>query len=239
MQNVSLFRHTDAVSATAEAGEYLNQALTEYRSRPVLLMLSGGSAFNILDFVGKSSLSENLTISVLDERFSQDPEINNFSQLEKTEFFTDALKADCSFFGTLPRNAETPENLSKRWEKNLHSWKNENPKGIIIATLGMGADGHTAGIFPFPKNENTFNQLFENSSWITAYEALGQTKYPRRVTATLEFFKNINLAFALVCGSEKKPKLEELLANNATPAVLPALGWQKIKTVNIFTDITK
>ncbi len=46
--------------------------------------------------------------------------------------------------------------LAQRMEKNLRAWKNQNPQGKIIATLGIGADGHTAGIFPFADNSSTF-----------------------------------------------------------------------------------
>jgi 6-phosphogluconolactonase/glucosamine-6-phosphate isomerase/deaminase len=128
--------------ATAAAGEYLNALLIENKKYPILLMLSAGSALSILDFVGDSAIGENLTISILDERYSLDPKINNFHQLQQTDFYTLAFAAEASFFGTLPRPDDTQDSLAQRWEKNLRNWREENPKGVVIATLGMGADGH-------------------------------------------------------------------------------------------------
>src|SRR6185369_10087310 len=117
--NLQIFRQPDPESAAAEAGEHLNFFLTENLKRPVLLMLSGGSSLAILEYVGKTALGENLTISMLDERFSEDPAINNFAQLQKTEFYKDAFDSEVSFFGTLHRPGESMEDLRQRWGKNL------------------------------------------------------------------------------------------------------------------------
>lgn len=231
-------RYNSKNEAAAEAGEHLNSILTENKKRQILLMLSGGSALSILDYVGQSALGENVTISVLDERFSQDPEINNFAQLQKSDFYTESLDADCSFFGTLPRAGETMESLAKRWEENLKNWRKENPKGIIIATLGMGADGHTAGIFPYADNRAEFEKLFLGEAWTAAYNAGNKHQYADRITATLTFFKMIDFGLAFVCGPEKKEKLDAVAAKSGRVNELPALAWHEIKDVKIFTDIS-
>lgn len=234
---MEILKQDDPESTAAEAGEYLNNWLIENKKQPVLLMLSSGSALAILEYVGQTALGANLTISVLDERFSQDPTINNFAQLEKTDFFTDALNADSSFFGTLPRNEETSQQLAERWEKNLRNWREENPRGLIAATLGMGPDGHTAGILPFAEAPDEFEKLFNKENWVTAYNGGNKSKYPERITATVTLLKLIDVAFAFVVGEEKKEKFEELTAGKAKAAELPATIWHEMKKVIVFTDI--
>jgi 6-phosphogluconolactonase/glucosamine-6-phosphate isomerase/deaminase len=236
-QNFQIFRQQDPESAAAEAGEHLNLFLLENRKLPVLLMLSGGSALPILEYVGKTVLGENLTLSVLDERFSTDPEINNFLQLQKTDFYKDALEAEASFFGTLPRPGESMESLRQRWDKNLHTWREENPKGLIVATLGMGPDGHTSGILPFPEDSTKFNKLFNNGSWTVAYNAQGKNKYPERVTTTLAFLKTLDVGFAFVSGKEKQEKFAQLASGGSKPAELPATVWHEMKNVKVFTTL--
>ena len=231
-----IFKQPDKDAAAAEAGEYLNSYLIDNKKRALLLMLSGGSAFNILDYVGQAALGENLTVSVLDERFSEDPSINNFSQLQKSDFYQLALEAGASFFGTLPRPNESMFELAARWEKNLHTWKTKNPQGLILASLGMGPDGHTAGIFPFPEDAGKFHQLFENDNWVTAYDAAGKNPFPQRVTTTATFFKQIDFGFAYVCGQEKSAMLKRALEGNDEFSALPACAWQNIKEVMVFTD---
>lgn len=236
MNTFRIFPQLETAAAAAEAGETLNQALLDNKQRPVLLMLSGGSALSLLDYVGQSGLGENLTVTMLDERFSRDPEINNFAQLQKTDFYNDALAAGASFFGTLPRDGETLAELAKRWEANLKNWAEENPGGTILATLGMGPDGHTAGIFPFD-DEKKFNALFNFGGWVVAYDADSKSKYAERLTVSLTFFKLIGLGLAFVCGPEKQEKFKLLVHNRLSPHTLPAVAWREIKDVRVFTDL--
>src|ERR1700690_217698 len=94
-----VFKQSDPESAAAEAGGNLNSLLIDMRKQPVLLLLSAGSALSILNYVGQSALGANLTVSMLDERFSTDHKINNVGQLQHLDFYSQALDADCSFFG--------------------------------------------------------------------------------------------------------------------------------------------
>ncbi len=234
---MEIHHQTSPEAAAAEAGEYLNAFLTEHKSQPVLLLLSGGSALNLLNYVGAGAVGENLTISVLDERFSQDPAINNFAQIQRIQFYSDALAAGCGFFGTLPRNNESAEDLAARWQENILAWTKENPEGLIAATLGLGSDGHTAGIFPFPENPGEFKRLFESENFVAAYHAAGKNQFPGRITAALTLLKNLDAGFAYACGKEKRQALQSLLTGKKTAATLPAAAWLEIKQLDIFTDL--
>lgn len=235
--HLAISRFLNKEEAAAAAGEALNDLLAQNKNQPVLLLLSGGSAFNLLDYISPSSLGENLTISVLDERFSEEADVNNFAQLEKIEFFTDALEACANFFGTLPRNGESMEDFAKRWEASLKKWRDDFPKGKIIATLGMGADGHITGIFPFPEDASKFQQLFESGKWIASYDAGSKNKFKKRVTATITFLRLIDEAIIFACGKEKKEKFDMVLSKTSALAQLPAMAWHELKRARIFTDI--
>jgi 6-phosphogluconolactonase/glucosamine-6-phosphate isomerase/deaminase len=236
-----IFKQPDSASSAAEAGENLNAFLTENIKLPVLLMLSGGSglSISIIDYVGRVALGANLTISMLDERFSQDPQINNFLQLQKTDFYKDAFEAEASFFGTLPRSGETMDDLRQRWDKNLKTWRAENPRGLIAATLGMGPDGHTAGILPFPEDPIKFESMFGGEAWTAAYDAGNKNQHPQRVTSTLTFLKMVGFGFAFVAGRDKQEKFDLLISRGAKTktAELPAAIWHKMKSVKVFTEL--
>jgi 6-phosphogluconolactonase/glucosamine-6-phosphate isomerase/deaminase len=221
--------------ATAAAGERLHNLLIVHKDGPVLLLLSGGSALAMLDYVSKVGTGEHLTIGMLDERFSLDSSANNFSQFQKTDFYTFALEMETNFFGTLPRPGETKEMLAERMEKRLRAWKEENPNGRIFATLGLGADGHTAGIFP--ADEKRFSELFESETWVMAYNAGELAQYPDRVTSTITFFQLLDEGIAFVSGQEKADKLSAVINSVAPINELPARAWEKIKNVRVFTDI--
>ena len=223
--------------AAAAAGETLNSLLISNKDTPVLLMLSGGSSFSVLEYAGDEGLTENLTISMLDKRFNQDPDVNNFLQLQKLEFYERALKKHVNFTGTLPRPGELMDDIKIRFELALKNWKNANPKGKIFATFGIGADGHTAGIFPYPDNPAFFNEAFENQHWVMAYFAKGKHKHEQRITTTFTFFKLIDEAIVFICGDDKKIAFEKFIKGNGQPHELPALGIHQTKHQQIFTDI--
>lgn len=221
---------------TAGAGEKLHQLLMANKDKPVLLLLSGGSALSILDYVSKQGTGEHLTIAMVDERFNSDTNINNFAQFQKTDFYTFALEMETSFFGSLPRKDETKEMLATRLENNIKNWKTENPSGVIFTILGMGVDGHTAGIFPMV-DENKFNSLFNSDAWVTAYTTPEENICKDRVTATLPLLKQIDATIVFVCGQDKKQKFEFVIKKLGSLNLLPALVWHEMKNVEIFTDI--
>ncbi len=227
------YKTKEEVAATA--GETLNELLLENQKNPILLLLSGGSALEILDYVGDKALTENVTITMLDERFSEDPKNNNFLALQKTEFYSFAQKMECSFFGSLPRPNESLKDFSKRYENNLQTWVTENPKGKIFAVFGIGQDGHTAGIFP-NNNEKEFNEMFNAQSLAIGYNAKNNTPLNLRVTATLTFFKLINNAIIFACGKEKKSALSAFKEKTLPVYLLPALGILQTKNRQLFTD---
>ncbi len=223
------------IEASASAGEALNHLLLEHIKKPVLLLLSGGSAFSILEYVSEKTLGENLTVCMLDERYSESAETNNFLQLQKTEFYSLALNAGINFFGSLPRANESKEDFAGRMEKNLNTWITENSKGKIIAVLGMGADGHTAGIFPNP-NAESFKKLYESENLVVSHD-LGPKNSQERVTITLNFLKKIDFGIAFICGQKKQIAFNSLKSGTSSINHLPVLALKEIKDLKIYTDL--
>lgn len=234
---MKIFHAKNQADAAEAAGEAVNDFIREHKKNNVLLLLSGGSALEVSDYISPELLDENLTVSVADERFTAEPEVNNFALLQNTSFYELAKEKDASFIGTLPRPGETLTQISQRYEKALRTWSKENPSGKVAAVLGMGPDGHTAGIFPLPDEETKFNRLFLSENWIAGYDNGGQKPPRERFTTTLSFFSHIDRGIIFLAGKEKKPALEEVLKNHSSPHILPALGWYKIKSAEIFTDI--
>lgn len=232
-----VFKLNSRGEAAALAGENLNNLLIKNLKSPVLLLLSGGSAFDLLDYVSAKALGGNLTISMLDERFSQDPAANNFLRLQQSEFYNLAQNQNVNFIGSLPRPNESINDFAERWENSLRAWKAEHPQGLLLATLGMGEDGHTAGIFPNP-DPAEFDRLYNSKNWLAAHALGSQKPWPERVTATLTFLKLIDAGLAYVCGQNKREKLEKFLNSKPSLNSLPAAGLKSIKNVSVFTDIS-
>lgn len=222
-----------------KAGEVLSDILKMRGGDNILLMLSSGSAFKLFEFVDVSLLGKHVTISVLDERFSENANINNFAQLKQTSFYTSALDKGCNFINSQTQENENLEDLKNRFEKEVVAWRKRYERGCIIATLGIGEDTHIAGIMPYPEDEAFFKNLFENSdSFFVGYDAGEKNKYPLRITPTNHFLRNnIDHALVYVAGESKKQSLSKTLMTRELLHCSPSRIIHEMKNVTLVTDI--
>lgn len=82
----------------------------------------------------------------------------------------------------------------QRYERSLHRLLGDDDR-IDLALLGVGADGHTASLFPRSP------ALAERRRWILP--ALGPAPYPRRITMTLPILCAARQIVVLATGSSK------------------------------------
>lgn len=206
---MELFRYQTKEEARGKAVEELNKLFSEIQG-PILFLSSGGSSFEVLEEIEIGYLAGRVTLGMLDERYGVDPKVNNFFQLFQTQFFQKAKKQGISYIDTSIQKGESLEQLAKRFEKFLGRWKEKNPPGKVIITQGVGSDGHTAGIMPYPKNPELFKKLFDTPGrWVAGYNA--------RVTVTLSFLRHIvDYSLVYLVGEQKREALRKVLAPQGT-----------------------
>ena len=232
--------YKDPEEAASRAGKALGAELFRLKDVPVLLLLSGGSAFGILADVRKEFLPSNLMVGMLDERYSADPTINNFAQFLDTDFYTVAGESGALFLDSrVDPNEESLLEYADGLGKALRDWREINPKGRVVITQGMGADGHTAGVMPFPENPEQFTQLFlDPRQWALGYDASQKNKYRERATVTLSFLRDgVDFSLLYVVGEDKAPALWRAVAKEGTLAETPARIIQEMKNVTLITTI--
>jgi 6-phosphogluconolactonase/glucosamine-6-phosphate isomerase/deaminase len=244
--NMEIIDNTNSVEGVKNAAQKINYILEQYKKNgaPILFMVSGGSAFELLNFIDENvlhNLSSRLTVGVLDERYSTDPSINNFSQLMQTEFYKKTFKTGANFIDTRVQKKmffinESIGQMEERLDRELKEWKQNNPGGKIVITQGIGSDGHTSGIMPFPENPKKFNQLFSNpDEWVVGYNAGNKNKYPMRVTTNLTFLRDIvdnSIVFIKKEGKEKA--LMNLMDNSVHISHTPSKVIFQMKKVSVF-----
>jgi len=203
--------------AKKSAGKKLNQLFLSHQHVPVLFLSSGGSALQLLDEIDANSLPKDLALGVLDERLDVESKDSNSEQFKATPFYTMLQARDVPF-------VELKGNTSLR---------------KVIITQGVGEDGHTAGILPFPENSEVFRELFENKDKpMVEYEAKGKSVYSHRATATLPFLREwVDHSVVFMVGEEKRNALERVLAEEGMLAETPARIVREMRDATIFTDI--
>ncbi len=230
-------------SSAEEAKEALGRCLSLELSRlkhertPTLLLFSGGSALSVLEAIDPENLDSSLAIAPVDERYDPTESASNFAALMKTDFYTVAREAGVHLIDTRVRKGQTRDALADSFEKSLREWRKTNKEGIILALLGMGADGHTMGVFP-RKEQGEFDALFNSERMIVGYRAEGASICPERITATFSFIKNfVDRAFVFLVGTEKQQAWTRAILNKDPTHILPINLIHSLREVEIFTDL--
>lgn len=215
--NLKLAIHETAPLAVHFFAKDITDTLRRFQkeeNRDVLFLSSGGSALLALDSVDESVISPQLTIGILDERFDPSNKVSNYMQLRKTEFYKHAVARGCRLIDTSTKEGQTPEELADFFEKELREWRSAHTDGVIFATMGIGPDGHTAGMMSFSDNHKQFQRLFEGSRFIVSYDAGEKNQYPKRITATISFLRQLDAVSVFIVGANKGPIFRKLIESD-------------------------
>lgn len=224
-----------------EAANALIHLLKKIDTKDVLLLFSGGSALAIIDHIHPNLLSAKHTITTLDERYTFDEEESNFSKLAHSALFKEAPAQGTVFIDPRPRKDESLEETAKRFDLALKHWHVLHPDGVVIATLGVGPDGHTSGVLPMPEDPETFKKLFlDEKKCVVGYHTTpDKNPHTERITTTLSYLlRHITHAIVYATGKPKKEILREALTSQETYAVVPVTVLQKMHDVRLYTDVS-
>ncbi len=228
----------DGKTAAKEAAHTLENLVTGYTGHDVLLLFSGGSPLEILKHLSSTVFGAGITVGMSDERWDHDPLINNFAQIIASPWYEAVSQKGATHIDTRKGEEQTVQEAGVRFDRMLKEWKVNHPAGKIILTQGIGLDGHTVGMMPYPEDAKTFASLFEDESvWAVGYDAKAKNKYPLRVTTTVPFLKMVDDSILFVCGADKKEPLARVLASSGSLAQTPGRIIHQMKHCLLFTDL--
>jgi 6-phosphogluconolactonase len=108
------------------------------------------------------------------------------------------------------RGEEDPELAAAEYEALLRGRFDDDPPAFDLLVLGIGADGHTASLFPGAP------ELAVRDRWVVA------TRNPhgwvRRVTLTLPVLNAARDGIMMATGADKARAVAEVIAGGASPA---------------------
>ncbi len=212
------------------AKSHLEKSLREAlaQSKKILFLVSGGSNIELLESMDQELLkNSNITIFPLDERHDRGGQNNSLM----------IGAAGIPIQVMMPQGGESVEAFGNHYHFFLENWIEKNQVGKIIALIGVGPDGHTAGISPGEQEwfERTFSQL-NSDTWAVGYT--GNLQPPQRVTVTPTFLiEKIAEGVIVATGAGKANALQKMLTDGdwgETPARI--LNSTKDK-MTLYTDV--
>ena len=216
-----------------DTAQAVSVALETHKNSEVLLLLAGGSALDVLEYVDTSSINEYTTIMMMDERFSSKPDENNYLQMSKSSFFEKITKNEAYTIPTVPEEGETLESFAEILNNTLHTYFSEHPNATVLALFGIGADGHTAGIFPM-KNVDFVDTYGQGELYVPGHTA--PAPFTQRSSITPKcIMQHVTTAFVYAVGAEKTAILQTL-HDPYELHELPAYIHTQIES-KIFTDL--
>lgn len=199
-----------------QVGQSLDQG------KKVLWLVSGGSnipiAVEVMTALYSHSL-ENLTIMLSDERYGAIGHPDSNSQQLESAGFKPKGAAFIPVLINKPLSATTAHYTSvvaKELKQNQ----------VIIGQLGIGADGHIAGILPNSPAADVSDAL------VIGYTA----KDFGRITLTFPALRHLNSAFVFAYGADKQTTLAQLKDEEISIKTQPAQILKAIQQTYIYND---
>jgi 6-phosphogluconolactonase len=182
----------------------LHQEMEEalLRVRPVRIALSGGSTPRPLyERLARARLPwERMRIFFADERcVPPDHRDSNYGMVKRT--LLDRLEIPPDRVFRMRAEMEDRDEAARLYEASLR----EEGVGLDLVILGVGADGHTASLFPGDPS------LAETERWVVAVDR-------GRITLTLSCINQAREVWFLVTGEGKADVIRRLAAGEDLPA---------------------
>ena len=203
-----------AEAAAREFAAKVEEAIEE-RGR-FAVVLAGGSTpetmYGILarDFVGRIDWSR-VYVFFGDER-TVPPDHDDSNHKMASEVLLDHVPVGNvhRMRGELP-----PQEAAEAYEEELRTFfQTEDVPRFDLILLGIGADGHTASLFP------ETSALEVHDRWVVANPVLGLDT--TRITLTVPVINAARAVVFLVAGEDKAEALREILETDADPRAYPA-----------------
>lgn len=225
--------YTNTMKFIREGSECAVQAMTEriveelQVGHTVLWLVSGGSNVapqcHVMTGLGQSCTPEQLsqlTIMPVDERYGPNGHADsNYEQMRQAGFepgtarWIDVLAGNTSFDVTV-----------RQYDEALR--QSYSTADIVVATLGLGTDAHTAGVLPGSPAVEPTDHFVVGYAW-TDYQ---------RMTASLMALRRIATVWLLAYGEAKAGALRRLYDNAEPLRDLPSVLLYELPEVYVYND---
>jgi 6-phosphogluconolactonase len=234
MPDVRTFPDLATLSAAAAAEiAGIAQASVASRGRFTIALAGGGTprqTYELLGTMHRDAIDWARTHVLFgDERFvAQSDPRSNYKMVE--DALLRRVPIPATHVHPIPTDTSTADEAAEQYDSTLHSVLSDHTTDagggdpvtgaaatVDLALLGVGADGHTASLFPGAP------ALDERQRWTRAVDAPTsvQPAVPR-ITTTFPFLNGARAVFFLVAGEDKRRVVSEILARGPSARTYPA-----------------
>jgi 6-phosphogluconolactonase/glucosamine-6-phosphate isomerase/deaminase len=205
-----LYGITFVTVESAEKGNDLaKDIIYEVVDKKTALFLSGGKTPQILykDLAKEYRLNAG-AVALIDERFGEKfHENSNETMVKQSGLVSYLFSHGIRVYPILTDKPIPIEQSAEKYDEQVRSLFAQFPQSVGI--LGVGLDGHTAGL---PANSNIWKQpqMQDKNSFVTYFNDNGGF-YKQRITMTFLGLSMLDFYVVLVFGENKKKALELLL----------------------------
>ena len=212
-------------------GERITSVINEHEG-DVLCFLSGGSALAVVEYIQPMYRSECRTIFMMgDERVSGAPTANNYLQLANRYLGFRILDHTID---TSIQPDEHVKEFAKRMNTEVETTISTANNLKIITILGVGEDGHVAGIFPMERSD--FQDTYQSDQMYVPVR-LDRLEFNFRASLTPEFILNkVSELFVYAAGESKTDMLYFLIGDDKATHERPAELIKQHISAHVYTD---
>lgn len=191
-----------------------------------LLLLSGGtSPDSLYKLIAEKKHIKPAVAALVDERFGETNHAHSNERMVDTSGLSDYFsEKNIAQYNIL--EGKSFEETVADYDHIIRFLFQHHDKKVAI--MGIGSDGHTAGIQP--------HFHFEEEKYVVGYEST--LEYPLRITLTFEALKSVDMFIVLAFGESKKDMVKRL-AHETDKNQFPAAFYKELsQKVYLITDVS-
>lgn len=212
------------VSSLEEGVEKTKKVLYEKVDRRTVLFLSGGSSPKPL--YQELALEKQIhpaAVALIDERYGEPMHDNSNEKMIKRTGIINYFSSEQVPFYPILQEGLSREETTEKYDATMRELFFNIPRSVAI--MGVGADGHTAGIAP--NREDFTNPLFHNISLLVGTFNDEKGSFKERITLTFQALTMIDYFILFVFGEEKRHALEQIMLPGSLEEIPARFFMQK------------
>jgi len=236
-----VFPPPDIVEQTAQkVSATLTESVSVYEH--VFLLLSAGSWVSVYQSMAPLLASRdmgNLTVGLVDERYVPKGHADsNDRQISDSHLIKNLVSQGATYIPVLQDIDPGPTMTTLIANTAYGEIFSHHPH--VIMTLGLGPDGHTAGILP-SSSASLFDARFHDHADLVYYETTPSetaNPYTKRITISPSSIQKADEIIIYAAGAAKKPIIDRIETSDDPPYLFPAGILRPLSDrVTVYTDV--